>query len=273
MKQTAITRLKFASVLMVIYFIVFFGLNFNYIESLNDFFSILTDNSTELTDAVNAGRYQMNSEFITTELILGVVGVMVVGFEIYCIRKLIKVYKNLAFKDPLTGSLSRASLNEAFDSMERKKNVREITYFLFDMNYLKQVNDGYGHKIGDDFLIAMSKCIRNAFNGIGKVYRLAGDEFVAIVTKPNELDPERLVSRIDREVKVYNEQYNRTKVDLSFSKGYYTGPYDYKDSYFRDTLYTLADNAMYEEKEAFHQLHPRSEKIDRETKEIVVRTL
>ena len=83
----------------------------------------------------------------------------------------------------------------------------------------------------------------------------------------------RLVSLIDKEVDLYNSKFNRTKVDLSFSKGYYTGPYDYKDSYFRDTLYTLADNAMYEEKEAFHRLHPRDEKIDRETKEIIVRKL
>lgn len=273
MKQKAITRLKIASIVMVIYFIIFFGLNFNYIESLNDFFSILTDESTALSSAVNAGRYQMNSEFIITELILGIIGIIVIGFEVACINKLIHIYKELAFKDPLTGSLSRASLNEAFDVIEKNKKVQDITYFLFDMNYLKQVNDGYGHKIGDDFLIAMSKCIRNAFNGIGEVYRLAGDEFVAIVTKQNELDPNKLVARIDQEVNAYNSGYNRTKVDLSFSKGYYTGPYDYQDSYFRDTLYTLADNAMYEEKEAFHRLHPRSEKIDRKTKEIIVRKL
>ena len=177
MKQRAITRLKFSSVLMTLYFIVFFGINFNYIESLNDFFSILTKGN-ELADSVNAGRYQMNSEFLIKEIVLGVIGVAIVGFEIFCVANLIKVYKDLAFRDLLTGSLSRTALNEAFDKMEQNHKVREITYFLFDMNYLKQVNDGYGHKIGDDFLIAMSKCIRNAFNGIGEVYRLAGDEFV-----------------------------------------------------------------------------------------------
>ncbi len=273
MKQRAITRLRIASLFMIIYFVIFFLINFNYIESLNDFFSILAEQSSDLTDAVNAGRYQMNSEFIIKEIVLGGIGIIILGYEIFCISKLIKVYKNLAFKDPLTGTLSRTSLNETFDKIERSKKVKEVTYFLFDMNYLKQVNDGYGHKVGDDFLIAMSKCIRNAFNGIGNVYRLAGDEFVAIVTKPENLDPEKLVGRIDKEVKLYNSDYNRTKVELSFSKGYYSGPYDYRDSYFRDTLYTLADNAMYEEKEAFHKIHPRTEKIDRETKEIIVRTL
>jgi len=272
MKQKAISRLRIVSGLMVVYFAVFFAMNFNYIESLNDFFSILADSSADLTDAVNAGRYQMNSEFIVTEIILGVIGVIIIGAEIACIGKLIHVYKELAFKDPLTGALSRASLNEEFDRIERSKKTKNITYFLFDMNYLKQVNDGYGHKIGDDFLVAMSKCIRNAFSGIGKVYRLAGDEFVAIITNTS-VDADRLTARIDKEVEIYNSSFNRTKVDLSFSKGYYTGEYDYKDSYFRDTLYTLADNAMYEEKEAFHKVHPREERIDRETKEIIVRRL
>ena len=272
MKQKAITKLRISSVLMTIYFVVFFLINFNYIESLNDFFSILAKD-TNFSSSVNAGRYEMNADFIRKELILGAIGILIIGYEISCIAKLIHIYKDLAFKDPLTGSLSRASLNETFDKLEKQKRVKEITYFLFDMNYLKQVNDGYGHKIGDDFLIAMSKCICSAFKGIGDVYRLAGDEFVAIVTKPDELDPERLINRIDKEVDVYNTSYNRTKVDLSFSKGYYTGPYDYQDSYFRDTLYTLADNAMYEEKEAFHQLHPRDERIDRVTKEVIVRHL
>lgn len=272
MKQKTVTKLRIISFLMVIYFIVFFILNFNYIESLNDFFSILTDNSKKLSNAVNGGRYQMNSEFIITEIILGCVGVFIISLEVFYIGKLIRIYKDLAFRDPLTGSLSRTSLNEAFDKIERTMRVKEITYFLFDMNYLKQVNDGYGHKIGDDFLIAMSKCIRNAFSDIGKVYRLAGDEFIGIVTK-NTISPERLIKRMDEEVDIYNKSYNRTKVDLSFSKGYYSGPYDYKDPYFRETLYTLADNAMYEEKEEFHKLHPRSERIDRETKEVIVKTL
>ena len=118
MKQKAVTKLRIASVLMTIYFVVFFIMNFNYIESLNDFFSILTNDANGLANPVNAGRAQMNKEFIMTEIILGVIGVVVVGFEIYCVTGLIRIYKDLAFRDPLTNVLSRASLNEEFDKMD-----------------------------------------------------------------------------------------------------------------------------------------------------------
>lgn len=271
MKKRAMFNLKLTSTVMVFYFAFLFVYNFNYIDSLNEYFGILTE-STDMITAVNESRYQMNLQFVKTDFILGLIGAGIILVEISCISSLLRLYKDLAFKDPLTGALSRACLDDTFDTIERKKNIEKITYYLFDMNYLKQVNDGYGHKVGDDFLIAMYQCIKNVFDSYGKVYRLAGDEFVGISYLPN-LDPDEVADRLDREVKRYNDNRNRTKVLLSFSKGCCMMDFDYKDEYFRDTLYTEADNAMYEEKEAFHRIHPKNECIDRETKEVKIRKI
>jgi 1,4-alpha-glucan branching enzyme len=66
---------------------------------------------------------------------------------------------------------------------------------------------------------------------------------------------------------------NKIGVQLSFAKGYFRVTWDYNDEYFRETLYEAADDMMYEEKEAFHRIHPKSERIDRVTKEVKVRHL
>ncbi len=272
MKRKAVSRLKLSSFIMTAYALFFFFYNYNYVASLNEYFGILAE-SSEMIGAVNASRAQMNADFVQAEVFLGIIGAVILLIEILCISSLISVYKELAYKDPLTGAWSRAALEEDFDQIETRKKCRKITYYLFDMNYLKQINDGYGHKVGDDFLIAMYGCIKTAFSGSGKVYRLAGDEFVAISKGNKAAVPGGLMEAVNKQVDNYNTKGNRTKVQLSFAKGYYSGEFDYDDPYFRDTLYTAADDAMYKEKEEFHRVHPRNERIDRVTKEVVVRKI
>jgi len=279
-KRKEVLRLAVITVVLSVFIAIVFALNLNYIQSLNSFFSIVTDKNGEVASAVNAGRLQMNKEFMITEVVLGAITLILLIVDILCVKSLIKKYKvlaktyeNLAKKDTLTGTWSRTALVEDFAAIKKKQSVKNIAYFLFDMNYLKQINDGYGHKVGDDFLIAMSKCIRNAFGDLGRVYRLDGDEFVGVITKPELVDPEKINEAIDKEVNKFNTESNGTNVKLSFSKGYCVDKFDYTDKDFDATLYTLADNAMYAEKEAFHKLHPRTERIDRVTKQVVVRKL
>ncbi len=270
MKKQAVRNVVLATIVLVLYLAFFFVYNYYYINDLNQYFKILTSN-TDMITAVNASRYATNQKFVKYELYLGLAGIVVVGLEIAAIRKMISLYKDLAFRDVLTKAYSRVKLEDVFDKIEAKKNVKTCTYFLFDMNYLKQINDGYGHKVGDDFIIAMGRILRQVFAGKGQVYRLGGDEFVAFCTGND--DPEKFIEKIDEAVDVWNSRSNRINTNLSFAKGYFHGEWDYDDILFRDTLYTEADNAMYEEKEAFHRIHPKSERIDRETKQVVVRRL
>lgn len=270
MKKQAVRNVILSTIVLVIYFAFFFVYNYQYIMDLDDYFSILTDNSKMIT-AVNASRYVTNQNFIKYELYIGAIGLVVITLEVLCIRKLVSLYKDLAFRDVLTKVYSRAKLEDVFDKIEDKRNVKDVTYFLFDMNYLKQINDGYGHKTGDDFIIGMTQCLKRAFGKQVNIYRLGGDEFVVLYTGP--IDADAYLDKIEDAVEYWNERINRTNVRLSFARGYFQGTWDYSDPLFRDTLYTEADNMMYEEKEAFHRIHPKSERIDRVTKEIKVRRL
>ncbi|MCM1251328.1 MAG: EAL domain-containing protein [Clostridium sp.] len=79
--------------------------------------------------------------------------------------------------DYLTGVYNRKGLYEKFEEMSGRDNI----HFMFlDLDNFKTVNDVYGHKTGDDLLIAtadmMQKCIPEAV-----VVRLGGDEFVLMI--------------------------------------------------------------------------------------------
>lgn len=271
MKTQAIRNVVLSTFIMVIVFAAFVLHTLYYLQDLNQYFTILTQKS-DMISAVNNSRAVANQAFFMREIIIAILGAMAVIIEVSQIRRLIDLYKGLAFEDVLTHVYSRAALEDRFDDIEKNKSVRGITYFLFDMNYLKQLNDGYGHKTGDDFLIGMAECLENAFGKDAAIYRLGGDEFVATYFD-DEKRPEFFLDRIDEEIRNWNQYKNKIGVQLSFAKGYFRGTWDYNDEYFRETLYEAADDMMYEEKEAFHRIHPKSERIDRVTKEVKVRHL
>ena len=57
---------------------------------------------------------------------------------------------------------------------------------MMDLNGLKEANDNIGHEAGDELIIGASKCMDNAFSGLGRTYRVGGDEFVALLRGTRE---------------------------------------------------------------------------------------
>ena len=55
------------------------------------------------------------------------------------------------------------------------------TYIVIDVNWLKQTNDQYGHRAGDELLCCAARCIREAFYRAEDCFRIGGDEFAVIM--------------------------------------------------------------------------------------------
>ncbi len=96
----------------------------------------------------------------------------------------INVVSKLAYRDGLTGLFNRTSYIEALEKI--KKDMIATGIVVMDMNDLKHVNDTFGHKQGDEMIINASKVITNVFSEEGMtVYRMGGDEFVALIQSEN----------------------------------------------------------------------------------------
>lgn len=83
-----------------------------------------------------------------------------------------------ASTDALTGLVNRAGLMHQLHNRTRKR-IR-YTVFLFDLNGFKPINDTYGHRAGDDLLIALAARLEGEFPDL-LVARLGGDEFVVVL--------------------------------------------------------------------------------------------
>ena len=83
--------------------------------------------------------------------------------------------------DGLTGLYNRRAYEKdiaCFDAIPPEEN---FVYVSFDVNGLKKINDTLGHAAGDELLVAAADCLMKAFGANGKLYRIGGDEFAAII--------------------------------------------------------------------------------------------
>jgi diguanylate cyclase (GGDEF)-like protein len=151
--------------------------------------------------------------------------------------------RHAAFVDALTGVLSRARL---FTDLERAVTVGPVTVLYVDLDGFKQVNDVYGHAIGDNLLRAAAERIRAAVRPGDIVGRLGGDEFAIVCTQRMERGDAlavaaRVVESFHRPVSV-NDVAQEVTVSVGVAFGaQFTAP---------DDLLAQADAAMYRAKQA-----------------------
>ena len=88
-----------------------------------------------------------------------------------------------AFHDPLTGLPNRAyfldRLERALAQAERRQGV--VAVLFIDVDRFKQVNDSYGHQVGDELLVALAERLRVSVRAADTAARLGGDEFTILM--------------------------------------------------------------------------------------------
>lgn len=155
-----------------------------------------------------------------------------------------EVMEKLAYNDGLTGLLNRLAFTEAEDKI-RKADSGRFVLAQFDVNFLKTINDNYGHQEGDRFIITAANLISDSFGKYGKCYRIGGDEFFVILDGKNpEKDYEKAAAVFEDGMKKVNDE-NSFPIPLKIAYGkavYVPG----NDSF--DEAEKTADNLMYEHK-------------------------
>ncbi|WP_235852722.1 GGDEF domain-containing protein [Mycobacterium interjectum] len=95
---------------------------------------------------------------------------------------------NESVTDPLTGLLNRRGLHLHFAELlsDRHPSGRYLALMVADLDRFKDINDTFGHPIGDDVLIRTARRIESAVRANALVARIGGEEFVVIdVTEPD----------------------------------------------------------------------------------------
>jgi diguanylate cyclase (GGDEF)-like protein len=107
-----------------------------------------------------------------------------------------------AFIDSLTGVKNRSAFDANFSrdiEFNRRKRT-ELSLLVLDIDFFKQINDQYGHAVGDMVLKEIATAVEHTIRGSDALYRYGGEEFVVVLNDTNIAGAELLARRIRRNV-------------------------------------------------------------------------
>jgi diguanylate cyclase (GGDEF)-like protein len=152
--------------------------------------------------------------------------------------------------DYLSGVYNRKRL-EGYLHKKIANSSRTSTFsaIMADVNGLKEINDTYGHTVGDEALVTISSLLRSILRSNDFVARYGGDEFCIILDTSNEQTLVRVVNKIKRQLAAYNEM-SLKPYTLGLSMGY--AVYDPDSGMNEKEFYNTIDAQMYEDKKKHH---------------------
>lgn len=155
----------------------------------------------------------------------------------------------MAFNDVLTGLPNRQlfsdRLQQAISLSKRSKKPLAICYL--DLDGFKPVNDRYGHDVGDELLIKLSKRLQQELREGDTLARLGGDEFAILLNELGSIfNGEEIIDRIFHAISEPFDVKGR-RIHISASIGATFFPDDDSNP---DTLLRHADQAMYKAKQS-----------------------
>jgi diguanylate cyclase (GGDEF)-like protein len=162
-----------------------------------------------------------------------------------------KIYKELAEKDMLTNCYNRnAYLNDTAEC----KLENGLLLVTFDLNNLKYYNDTFGHACGDQYLMDSVSIMQNVFGTLGRLYRVGGDEFCALIGPQHKANVDELQTAFLKEQALYNELPGG-QIHLQIACGF--AYYDSRTDANLEATLKRADVLMYENKRALKGCAPR----------------
>jgi len=162
---------------------------------------------------------------------------------------------NMSRYDKLTGAFNR-NYFEKMITVHRDQtleNRESYALVLCDLNYLKIINDTFGHSAGDAILKAFSDLISTSIRDTDIISRIGGDEFVILLRSISLTKAEEKMAQIYNDIKNHKINYQGHELPVSFSYGVSASP---DDSMIYDILIKIADIRMYKFKETFKSDHP-----------------
>ncbi len=194
----------------------------------------------------------LDSEKVKQKYLWGLVvlGAILFGITYMAYRGQKKVKKHL-FKLSITDHLTQVA-NRRYIIRQLKKlhqycleEDHKYSLVMIDLDDFKQINDKYGHDVGNDVLVYFAKTVSEIIAENGEIGRIGGEEWLILFPK---LSPEQIHKVLEKIRETYKNTINLPILDgceLSFSSGVitYTGQHD---TYER--ILSEVDKAMYEAK-------------------------
>lgn len=153
-----------------------------------------------------------------------------------------RLLSHQAKTDALSGLLNRAAAEEAIENLLRISGQVEGVMMLLDLDHFKDVNDSYGHQMGDRLIAQVGQTLLSTFRSTDYCCRLGGDEFLIFMrgSFAHEVVCERAQTLCDTLPTLLRDELSDVHWSLSVGVAY--APADGKTF---GELYRSADKALY----------------------------
>ena len=149
--------------------------------------------------------------------------------------------------DPMTRVYNRYCLEEMLQKeMSRSDRYAKVfALILVDLDKFKEINDRFGHLMGDFVLAEVGEILRSCVRGSDVIIRYGGDEFVLVLSETDLLGAEVVVNRLHKKVEQWNSSNRVARFDLTVSSGIAI----YTEGKKATDLISEADQQMYSMKQ------------------------
>jgi diguanylate cyclase (GGDEF)-like protein len=187
--------------------------------------------------------------------------------QLRLVSSILRIYRNFqglldySERDTLTGLLNRKTFDESFlrlaaagpqhpqhpqhaTSAEMRRLAPSGRFWLgvIDIDHFKRVNDSFGHLIGDEVLLLLSRLMRTTFRFHDHLYRFGGEEFVVLMRCVDVEAATSVLERLRRNVEAYRfPQVEHITVSVGFTA--------LRDGDSPNTAFERADRALYHVKQ------------------------
>ncbi|MGH7214273.1 MAG: diguanylate cyclase [Tepidisphaeraceae bacterium] len=166
------------------------------------------------------------------------------------LEKALKQVEQMAATDPLTGLYNRRHFARVIDQLfaEAQRYDQDLSCAMIDLDGYKQLNDTFGHQLGDQLLVMAGKVITANLRRMDVAARYGGDEFVVLLPHASADDAAAVLTRIRDEFRQASAMLLRRNAGVNMSIGIGSARVLHPAS--ADALVAGADRALYRAKDA-----------------------
>lgn len=231
-----------------------FPLEFSLLGQMESLHEQIVDNSNKKRSEIK-NKYERNA--ITLSIVSFALILTIIGLMTRSLRKISRIETSLieqaeslswdATHDPLTNIFNRRWLEHKIEFLLEAKQNQNVEHSLLylDLDGFKEINDAYGHRFGDDYLVRFCREVEHIIRQNDTFCRMGGDEFSILLENCSQDVSLRIANELLHRVKKFTIEAEGKEVGCTCSVGlcfFTTGDIDFEELIHR------ADELCYEAK-------------------------
>ncbi|GAB7220165.1 GGDEF domain-containing protein [Vibrio comitans] len=205
--------------------------------------SLMVCKSYEFLEEVYQFQSAINDNAVIDVLVGDVLALLGLALIAYGIHNMFRRQKRMAEIEPLTNTFNKRAI-EQLSQKELERSLRymtETSMILVDIDHFKQVNDIYGHQVGDRVLVIVAEHLRKQTRGYDILARWGGDEFIILCPSTSQSEVEEVMTRLQQPLPIAD-----AAIEVTLSIGATTVSPLAENQFER--IFSQADKALYKVK-------------------------